>query len=100
MRDRAIDQAEYARLDALSDAADKFYLAAERNARNRGITEKKLSADPDVQAAAIAHQQTIRELFAFTTANNLDGFGDPRRPGTGPLGEIQIIQIPRREKGR
>jgi hypothetical protein len=96
-----IDQArEYARLDALSDAADKALLAAEKAARAAGVTEKKLSADPDVHAAALAHNKAIRDLFAFTIPNGLDGFGDPRRPGTGPLGEIRIIDIPRKERGR
>jgi hypothetical protein len=98
---RAIELArEYARLDALSDAADKALLAAEKVARAAGVTEKKLSADPDVHAAALAHQQTIRDLFAFTIPNGLDGFGDPRRPGTGLLGEISIAQIPRNPEGR
>jgi hypothetical protein len=98
---RAIDQArEFARLDAIRAAADKALLAAEKAARAAGVTEKKLSVDPDVHAAALAHNQTIRDLLAFTVPNGLDFFGDPRRAGTGLLGEIQIIQIPRREKGR
>lgn len=93
-------RAEFERLDAASEATSHAMIVAERAARKRGIAEKKLSAEPAVKAAAIAHSAAIAAQVSFTFAHNLDFFGAPKKPGTGRYGEIQIIQIPQVGRGR
>jgi hypothetical protein len=96
-----IDQArEFERLDAASEATSHGIIVAERKARAAGVAEKNLHRDPAVQAAAIAHSAAIAAQVEFTYAHGLDFFGAPKKPGTGRYGEIQIIQIPRQERGR
>jgi hypothetical protein len=98
---RAIDQArEFERLDAASEATSHGIIVAERAARKRGVSEKKLSADPAVQAAALAHRAAIGAQVEFTYSHGLDFFGAPKKPGTGIYGEISIIQIPQVGRGR
>ena len=98
---RKIDQAgEYARLDALKQTADAVQLAAMQRARAEGISEKVLMKHPAVAATEAPRVAALRALVAYCIANELDLFGDPRRSGSGPLGEIPIIQIPQVGRGR